>query len=382
MSLTQSNNILQIRDLFEEARKERQKGDIKKALDAWRKIIRMTDDTTDREALQARMASSSESAVALQELGDTRSARDLLSQAVQVAETLQRDGQNGKPQDKASDAMAMAGVLINLAGLYITAREASQGCDVADRALTVIEPYGAHAATGLLRFAAHLQRGTGKLLLRQAPEAEADLRIAVQVGITLVGEGQAQLLLQLVEASGRLFAAAKAQGKPEAALQEVEQVARIAAASFEASGAPALQLFVNAQMHRINALLDVHRFAEAEDQLWHLIDGSGDGSILMSAPDFYFSLWQREDTDLAQGGLPRAEVAESWRDAIAQTEQRDPDPMVIEIMKQRCALHVDGANDQVAQFLAQQEAKSDHKPLVATLLQRLKQEHAQVSSSV
>lgn len=375
MSISQSNELQRVRTAFEEARAARQAGDAKQALEKWARVLKLTIDATDREQRQARMASSSESAVVYQELGDTRRSRDLLLQAIELAQQLSVDGANGKPEDRVGDALALAGVHVNLAGLYVSSREARSGLEHANKGLAALEGVGEHPARPMLTFAAQMQRGTAYLLHGEHADAETSLTDAVEGGVALVTAGQSQVLPQLVECAGRLFAAAKAQGRAESALPAVEQVARIATATFEATGSAAAELFVNAQMHRINALIEVQQFAEAEDQLWHMIDGSGQGNILMAAPDFYVSIWSREDAVLDQGGLPRKEIIESWEDAIAQAEKRDADAAAVEVMWQRFRLYTDDQAEETREFIHAKSASSDTlSPLASALLRGLEKE--------
>lgn len=375
MSFSQSNEIHRVRAAFEEARAARQAGDAPKALREWTRVLEMTAGATDRELRQARMASSSESGVVYQELGDLRRSRDMLLQAAELAEGLAAEGANGTPESRVGDALAVAGVHVNLAGLYAGSREPESGVTHAKTALSALEEIGEHPARTMLEFAGLMQLGTATLLLTNYDAAEKSLAVAVERGISLVTEGQSQVLPQLVECGGRLFASAKAQGRATEALPAVEQIARIAIATFEATGQPALELFVNAQMHRINALIEVKRFAEAEDQLWHMIDGSGQGKILMSAPDFYASLWKADDADLQEGGLPRDEIVESWEDAIERAAKRDADPVAIEVMWQRFRLHTQDALEETQKFLSKHsEADVALAPLAATLLRGLHNE--------
>lgn len=375
MSFSQSNEIHRVRAAFEEARAARQAGDAEKALREWTRVLELTADATDRELRQARMASSSESGVVYQELGDLRRSRDLLLQAAELAEELAAEGANGTPESRVGDALAVAGVHVNLAGLYAGAREPENGVTHAKTALSALEDIGEHPARILLEFAGLMQLGTATLLLTNYDAAQKSLAVAVERGISLATEGQTQVLPQLVECGGRLFASAKAQGRASEALPAVEQVARIAIATFEATGQPAAELFVNAQMHRINALIEVKRFAEAEDQLWHMIDGSGQGNILLSAPDFYASLWKQKDADLQQGGLPRDEIVESWEDGIERAAKRGADPVAVEAMWQRFRLHTQGAVEETRDFLSKHSGTDvEFAPLAATLLRALQNE--------
>lgn len=375
MSISQTNEMDRIRRAFEAARAAKQNGDARKALEQWGRVLTLTEHAVDRDPRQARMASSSESAVLYQELGDLRTAERLLTQAVALAKELAQESVRDKPEVRVADALALASVHVNLAGLYVTAREPHQGLPHAEQCLEALTRVGDHPAHTMLTFAGTLQRGTAHLLIGNYEDAQSALQEATQYGTTLVTEGQVQVLPQLVECAGRLFAAAKARGHASEALPMVEQVARIATATFEAQGAPALEIFVNAQMHRINALLESGRFAEAEDQLWHMIDGSGQGNILLSAPDFYVSLWKRSDAELVSGGLPREEIVESWEDAIEQAARRDAGPVAVEVMRQRFQLHTADATELTQAFLAAQASKrSDLSPLAAAMIQGLQKE--------
>lgn len=375
MSFSQSNEIHRVRAAFEEARAARQAGDAEKALREWSRVLELTADATDREQRQARMASSSESGVVYQELGDLRRSRAMLLQAATLAEDLAEEGANGSPESRVGDALAVAGIHVNLAALYASSREPAQGVSHAETALAALDDIGEHPARTMLEFAGLMQHGTAKLLLAENSAAEQSLKTAIERGIAIVTEGQSQVLPQLIECGGRLFAATKAQGRASAALPAVEQLSRIAVATFEATGQPALELFVNAQMHRINALIEVKRFAEAEDQLWHMIDGSGQGNILMSAPDFYTSIWKCDDADLQQGGLPRDEITESWEDAIDRAVKRDADPVVIDVMRQRFRLHTEDAVEATQKFLSEHSKDaSTLAPLAAALLRGLQNE--------
>lgn len=377
MSISQTNEMDRIRAAFEAARAAKQAGDAPKALDEWKRVLDLTEHATDRDPRQARMASSSESAVVYQELGDLRTSETLLLQAVDLAEQLAKESVNAPPEVRVGDALALASVQVNLAGLYITGREPARGLPHARRSLEALENVGEHPARVMLAFAGTLQRGTAHLLLGSYSDAQRDLEQAIDHGASLVTDGQLHVLPQLVESAGRFFAAAKAQSRPADAIEKVEHVARIATAAFEAQGAPALQIFVNAQMHRINALLELGRFDEAEDQLWHMIDGSGRGDILLSAPDFYVALWQRTDEALVQGGLPREEILESWEDVIEQAAKREGDPVAVEAMRQRFRLHTARAVDETRAFLSAHAETLGALPPVANALIRALQKELQ-----
>lgn len=368
MSIMQSDLTLRIRQAFEQARTTRAQGDLRGAIRGWTEVLTLTENATEMEHRQARMASSSECAVAYQELGDARRARELLIQAVELAEALQESTAGESMEAQLPHWMALAGVRTNLAALYIASREAELGVAAATAALEALEKAKGHPATGMLDFATRMQRGSGYLLLGASKEGVDELRQAIDAGIALVEQGQPQVLPQLVEAVGRMFAGSKMLGQAEENLPKVEQVARIATAAFEANGQQFLNIFVGAQMHRVNALLDVNRYADAEDELWHMIDGSGQGNILMSAPDFYVALWNRDDEALVKGGLPRAEIVDSWRDAIDQTEKRQADPVAVEVMRQRFRLYTEGAKDATRAFLEEQSKKQGELSQVAVAL--------------
>lgn len=375
MSISQNNEMNRIRAAFEAARAAKQAGDAPKALQEWQRVLDLTLHATEREPRQARMASSSESAIVYQELGDLRTSETLLTQAVELAEQLAKESASAKPEERVADALALASVHVNLAGLYITAREPKRGLPHAQHCLNALNHVGEHPARNMLAFAGTLQRGTAHLLMASFHEAENDLAQAIDHGNALVTDGQLQVLPQLVESAGRYFAAAKAQERANHAIERVEHVARIATAAFEAQGAPALQIFVNAQMHRINALLECARYDEAEDQLWHMIDGSGRGDILLSAPDFYAALWQRTDEALNQGGLPRHEILESWEDVIEQAAQREGDPIAIDTMRQRLRLHTERAIEDTKAFLANHAHHTKPLgPVASALIQALQKE--------
>lgn len=375
MSNTLPELTRQIRTTFENARAARAKGDVQAAVKGWTDIIARTEGATEREYLQARMASCSECAVAFQELGDARQARNLLLEAIRIAEQIVKEAEGASEEERMTHWMALAGVRTNLAALYVASREAQDGADTATSALEALSNAAAHPAQGMLDFAARMQRGSAYLLLGRNKEGVDDLRKATETGLTMVEKGQQQVLPQLVESVGRLFSGAKTLGEAEENFPVVEKVARIVTAAFEANGQPYLNLFVAAQMHRVNALLDLHRFADAEDELWHMIDGSGQGNVLMSAPDFYVALWRRDDETLSKGGLPRDEIVEEWSKAIDLVEQRDADPIAVAVLRQRFALHTQGAKDETRRFLEEKAAQRDTlSPVAVALLNALQAE--------
>src|SRR5690625_4746160 len=127
MSISQTNKMDRIRTAFEAARAARQKGNPQKALEHWGEVLQLTENATDRDPRQARMASSSESAVVYQELGDLRTAEKLLIQAVELAAQLAKESAQSAPEVRVGDALALASVHVNLAGLCVTARAPERG---------------------------------------------------------------------------------------------------------------------------------------------------------------------------------------------------------------------------------------------------------------
>lgn len=366
MSTTPPDKSLQT--TFEQARKDRANGNIREAMNGWNDIIARTEGATGLDARQARMASSSECAVAYQELGDVRTARELLLDAVRIAEGIVEEKSAAPEQERLNHWMALAGVRTNLSALYVASREAEQGANTATSALEALAHAAAHPSQGMLDFATRMQRGSAYLLMGRNKDGVDDLRKATESGLAMVEQGQQQALPQLVEAAGRLFAGSKTMGDAEETFPTVEKVARIVTAAFEANPQQFLNIFVAAQMHRVNALLELNRFADAEDELWHMIDGSGQGNILMSASDFYVALWRRDDESLAKGGLPRDEIVEAWTDAINKVEARDGDPIAVATMRQRFALYTEGAKEETVAFLKEQSTNAKSLSQVAVAL--------------
>lgn len=378
--MTVSEITAHVRQSFERARVARSQGNLQEALEGWNDVIARTEGAADSELRQARMAAASEAALAYQELGDGQRAHDLLQESVAQAEILTTEPVEGEhaEQERLTRWMALAGVRTNLASLLVSARMPKEGIEVANASLEAIENAEGHPAGNLLRFAALMQRGSGQLLLGNAKEGAADLRKGVDYGVIMAEAGQQQVLPQLVEAVGRLYVGAKAVGDAPATLEVVERVARLAEAAFEAGGAPLVNVFVAAQMHRVNALIDLGRFAPAEDELWRAIDGSGQGNLLVSAPDFYATLWQRDDEALESGDLPRNEVKDAWLDTIEQAKNRGTDALALEVMRARYAMYVDGASGGAKAIVeANQGADAAISPLSAALLKNLANEIAQ-----
>lgn len=378
--MTVSETTAHVRQAFERARAARAQGQLQEALQAWTDVIQRTDGTADSELRQARMAAASEAALVFQELGDGQRAYDLLKESVAQAEILSTEpveGDNAE-EERLSRWMALAGVRTNLASLLVASRMPQESIEVANASLDAIAKAEGHPAGNLLRFAALMQRGSAHLLLGKPKEGAADLRQGVDYGITMAEAGQQQVLPQLVEAVGRLYVGAKAVGDAPATLEIVERVARLAEAAFEAGGAPLVNIFVAAQMHRVNALIDLGRFASAEDELWRAVDGSGQGNLLVSAPDFYATLWQRDDETLQRGDLPRSEVKEAWLDTIEQAQSRGTDALAIEAMRARYTMYVESdASAAQAIIEANRGKEASISPLSAALLQNLANEMSQ-----
>lgn len=378
MSILQTDLTQRIRQAFEAARQARAASNIRGAIEHWERVIEWAEPSEEQEHLQAQMASCSECALAYQELGHGRRSYELLTRAVQLAEELVARAAN-QPANKAVEAhLALAGVRTNLSALLVSSREVGEGKQVAQAALKTLEAISEHPAKTMLQFAAKMQLGSASVLLGENQQGVALLQETVQEGLHIFEAGQKQVMPQLVEAVGRLYAGSKSLGQAEAMLPSVERVAQMATAAYEANGAPYLNIFIAAQMHRVNALLDLNRFADAEDQLWHTIGGSTQPNILMAAPDFYAALWQRDDQALERGGLPRAEVLESWTDAIAEAEKRIQDAQAITVMRQRLRLHTEGATKETQDFLSENAANpAQLSPLAVALLQALQSEAAQ-----
>lgn len=375
--ITQTDLTQQIRRAFEAARDARRQGDVRDAINQWARIIEWTEDATDHEHRQARIATCSESALLYQSLGDARRARDLLVEAVRVADEVAQAAVNKPAPEAVASWLALAGVRANLAGLYVASREAEAGEEQARAALDALEKTADNPARALLEFAARMQLGTTEMLIGKFEEGANTLFAATEAGIQLVENGQQQVLPQLVEAAARLFSGTKHLGKVAQSLPLIEQIARMATAAFEADGQSQAHVknFIDAQTHRVNALIEVGRFADAEDQLWHVIDGTGQPDLLIAAPNFYAALWEREDDALIRGALPRAEIVESWAEAIDDAEKRQMDPLAIEMMRHRFRLHTEAKREEAQAFVVAKSKELDTMaPVAAHLLSELQHE--------
>ena len=330
------------------------------------------------EHVEARMAARSELALVHQELGDLRRADVHLEQAVEAAERLV--ALSSEPRT----AIALASVLLNRASLLVQGRRPEPARRVAARVLDALAPLqdGSGPALEIIRFGARLQLGTAELLLGATESGVTSLEEAFEHGVALVEGGQAALLPQTVETAARLGQGLRASGAGPRALEVTERVARLAAANWEAGGPGALQLYGQAQVLLIQALLAEGAFARAEDALWRLVDGTGDGGALLTAADFYADLWRRADADLESGDLPRAEVGEAWRDVVVKVAERGASPVVAELVASRAALWLDGDHDRVEAAISGAEGADGADPaLVQRLVQVLVSERSSVSAS-
>lgn len=367
MSETEKN--LQIRQAFDKARAARTAGKRQEAIAGWAEVLAMTEAPTTPEQRQARMAAASESALVYQETGDMRRAHDLLREAVAQAEA----SVSANPDPEAW--LALAGVRVNLASLLVANRIAAEGADVANAALEAVERAGEREGRVLLTFAAKMQLGSSKLLQGDAVGGAEVLAEAAEQGCRLVESGQQGGLPQLVECIARMAAGARLSNALEKYLPLVERTARLAEAAFAAAGAPFLNIFVAAQMHLATWLTETGRFAQAEDVLWKTIDGSGQGALLVSAPNFYASVWRRDDAALVAGDLPRDEVRDAWLEAIDKAESRGADALAVQGMRVRYGMHVEAKLDEARTFLEDHRAnKNDVSALSREVLVVLEQE--------
>lgn len=367
MSDTEKNEL--IRASFEKARAARMAGNRKDALASWAVVIAETETPNNAEQRQARMAACSESALVYQELGDIRKAHALLSEAVKQAETVVAE--NATPET----LLALAGVRTNFASLLVANRIAKEGREVGEKALEAVQQAGEVEGTVLLTFAAKMQIGSAQLLEGDAAGGAATLASAAEYGIRLVEAGQQAALPQLVETVARLAAGARVSGNLAQYQPLAERVARLSEAAFQAGGPPFLNIFVASQMHLATWLTETGRFAQAEDVLWKTIDGSGQGALLVSAPNFYAQIWRATDEALEKGDLPREEVKDAWIEAIEKAEKRGADVVAVKAMRARYTLHVDGKREDAEAIIRDQKTKQNEvSALAREVLMVLEQE--------
>lgn len=375
--ITQMDLTQKIRRAFEAARDARRQGNVRDALNQWARIVEWTEDASDHEHRQARIATCSESALVYQSLGDARRARDLLVEAVRVAEEVAQAAVNRPADEAVASWLALAGVRANLAGLYVASREPEFGEEQARAALDALEKTGDNPSRALLEFASRMQLGTTEMLIGKFEDGANTLLTATEAGIALVESGQHQVLAQLVESAARLFSGTKHLGTVAQSLPLIEKIAQMSTAAFEADSQSQVHIknFIDAQTHRVNALIEVGRFADAEDQLWHVIDGTGQPDLLIAAPNFYAALWPRDDDALTRGGLPRAEIGESWTEAIDRAEERKMDALAVELMRHRYRFHTEGKREEAQAFVVEKSKELDTMaPVAAHLLGELQRE--------
>lgn len=326
-----------MRTTFKAARDARQRNDLRGALQGYREVIALTEGATDLELLQARMASSSEVGLLLQQLSDLRGAVGALEGAVAVSD------QVVALRDEPAVRLSVAGVRVNLASALVAGRQLSQALAVLDQVQPTLDAAGNEPQVELLRTIVDVQRGSSLVMTGREEDGLAALRGAVERGATQADNAHPAALPQAVDALGRYAGALRSLGRGAEAVDLAERLARQTEAAFEEAGAPMAQLFVAARMQWVNALVDAGAYASAEDELWRAIEASGDSNVLIRGADFYADLWRKSEDLLTTGGLPRREVAESWEDLINQVEERGADAGAVQLMRARHGLWVDGA---------------------------------------
>lgn len=367
--MSDSEKNQQIRQAFEKARAARMAGKRQDAVDAWAEVLEMTATPANLEQRQARMAAASESAMVFQEVGDMRKAHELLREAVAQAEAVVE--QNPTPEAW----LAVAGVRVNLAALLVAGRIAKEGEETAAAALEATAKAANKEGSVLLTFAAKMQLGSAQLLQGNAEAGAATIASSVEAGIQLVEQGQQAALPQLIEAVARMGAGARIAGTLQNHVGLSERVARLAEAAFQAGGPQFVNLFIGSQMAHATWLTELGRFAQAEDVLWKAIDGSGQGALLVSAPNFYAQAWRADDDVLEKGDLPREEVKEAWHEAIEKAEKRGADAVAVQAMRARYAMHVEKNVAPAQEILAANNSQnSELSGLAKEVLMVLQQE--------
>ena len=368
MSTEEKNEtVVAVRELLKASRESMQKGqagDSKAKLAEAETLIEA--ESGDTPAVnEAKAAVYAELALLNQRLRDARAAIDYYGKSEAAARLLPTEGEIGDRY-----RLMLATTLINMTGLLAQQRLLDEGLEKSTEALSIVDGLTGKAgqAANMLRVGALQNQSSLLLAKRQVPEAKAALERCVELGAELVNGGNAQLLPQVVEASGRLVSVHRMLNDIDSAAAVAERAGRWAEAAYNGGMQMAGQLYVGTQLQLVDVRAGQGQFDAAEDHLWKAIEIGGDPRTLTIATGFYFSIARLPDAKLEEGGLPRAEVKDAAEELLGKVDGAQAPKELSDLLRARFNALFDDDVASAAALADGVEASGSKFPAVAQLL--------------
>ena len=333
-----NEDIRQVQQAIQKSRQLSARGQHSDALRSAREACTLVDglDMEGPVPSEAGAAAHAELGLLLQRLGDSRRALEAYKTA---DERIRRLPYETGP---AHYRLLVATTAINMAGLYTKQRLLEAAASRIDEALALL-PSGEQlsGATAVLRLGALNNRASIDAEQGQPDKAETSLREALEIGEAAVGETP-QLLPQLIEVSGRLGNALKAQKRFDEAIEAASKGARWAEAAYDAGSPVGVGLYVQTQLQLVDLCFVGGRYAQGEDHVWKAVEVNTGPQTLLVGAGFYSSVLRLPEAQAEAGGLPREEVVEAMSELLDKMAQEDAPADLMSLVRARYSVLVDG----------------------------------------
>ena len=329
--------ISQVQQAIQQCRQMAAKGQYPDALTAAKQACSLVDGLEMEGPLpfEAGAAAYAELGLLLQRLGDPRRALDAYKTADERIRRLPFE--TGPAHYK----LLVATTGINTAGLYTKQRLLEAAARRIDEALALLPTNDqVGGAVAVLRLGALNNRASIDAERGEPEKAEVSLREAMELGEVTVTETP-QVLPQLIEVSGRLANALKAQKKFDEALEAAGKGARWAEAAYDAGSPVGVGLYVQTQLQQVDLCFAAGKYAQGEDHVWKAVEVSTGPQTLLVGAGFYASILRLSAEAAEAGGLPREEVIDAMSELMDKMEHEDAPADLMSLIRARYSVLVD-----------------------------------------
>jgi tetratricopeptide (TPR) repeat protein len=332
-----NEDISQIQQAIQESRQLAAQGNYPNALLAAKRACLLVDDLEMDGPLpsEAGAAAYAELGLLLQRLGDSRRALDAYKTA---DERIRRLPYETGPSHY---RLLVATTAINMAGLYTKQRLLEAAASRIDEALALL-PVGDDlgGAVAVLRLGALNNRASIDAEQGNPEKAEVSLREALELGEGAISETP-QVLPQLIEVSGRLANALKAQKRFDDAIDVATKGSRWAEAAYDAGSPVGVGLYVQTQLQQVDLCFAAGRYAQGEDHVWKAVEVSTGPQTLLVGAGFYASILRLSPKAADAGGLPRTEVVDAMSELMDKMDAEDAPSDLMLLIRARYAVLVE-----------------------------------------
>ena len=332
-----NEDIKQVQQAIQQSRQLAGQGNYADALRAARRACALVDDLEMEGPLpsEAGAAAYAELGLLLQRLGDPRRALDAYKTADERIRRLPYETGPGHYK------LLVATTAINMAGLYTKQRLLEAAASRIEEALALL-PAGDEVGgtVGVLRLGALNNRASIDAEQGHPEKAEVSLREAMELGEATVAETP-QVLPQLIEVSGRLANALKAQKKFDEAIDVAAKGGRWAEAAYDAGSPVGIGLYVQTQLQQVDLCYAAGRYAQGEDHVWKAVEVSTGPQTLLVGAGFYASILRLAPDAAEAGGLPREEVVAAMSELMDKMESEDAPADLMALIRARYSVLVD-----------------------------------------